>query len=135
MKALLVRPRRLGIDPRWEKELRQEGFSRIAGVDEAGRGCLFGPVAAAAVILADPHGLRGVDDSKQLAEAERERLFDQIVRRALSWSVAMVDAATIDRVNILEASRLGVYRRLACCACHWRHRLSRYRSLTCRAPQ
>ncbi len=108
MKPLLVRPRRLGIDPRWESELRKEGFSRIAGVDEAGRGCLFGPVAAAAVILADPHGLRGVDDSKKLSEAERERLCDLIVQRALAWSVAMVDASTIDRINILEASRLAM---------------------------
>ena len=108
MKALLVRPRRLGIDPRWENELRKEGFSRIAGVDEAGRGCLCGPVAAAAVILPDPHGLRGVDDSKQLGEAERERLCEKIEQRAISWSVAMVDAATIDRVNILEASRMAM---------------------------
>lgn len=106
--ALLIRPRRLGIDARWENELRKEGFSRIAGVDEVGRGCLFGPVVAAAVILADPHRLRGVDDSKQLEEAERERLYGHIVERAVAWSVAMVDAPTIDRINILEASRMAM---------------------------
>lgn len=108
MKTHLIRPRRLGIDARWENELRKEGFSRIAGVDEAGRGCLFGPVVASAVILPDPHGLRGVDDSKQLDEAQRERLYDRILERALAWSVAAVDAPTIDRINILQASRLAM---------------------------
>lgn len=110
MKAVLIRPRRLGIDARWESDLRKEGFSRIAGVDEAGRGCLFGPVVAAAVMLPHPHGLRGVDDSKQLEEAERERLYECIVERAVAWSVASVDAPTIDRINILEASRLAMRR-------------------------
>jgi ribonuclease HII len=110
MKATLLRPRRLGMDARWENDLRKEGFTRIAGVDEAGRGCLFGPVVAAAVILPHPHGLRGVDDSKQLEETERERLYGQIVERALAWSVAAVDAPVIDRINILEASRLAMRR-------------------------
>lgn len=108
MKLPPLRPRRLGIDPVWESALRKEGFSRIAGVDEAGRGCLFGPVVAAAVILAHPHRLAGVDDSKKLADSERERLHDLILKKAVAWSVAAVDAAVIDRINILEASRLAM---------------------------
>jgi len=69
---------------------------------------LFGPVVAAAVVLGDPHGLRGVNDSKQLTETERESLFEQITRHALWWSTGVVDAATIDRINILEASRVAM---------------------------
>lgn len=110
MKATLLRPRHLGIDPGWENDLRSRGFSAIAGVDEAGRGCLFGPVVAAAVILPHPHGLRGVDDSKKLEEAERERLYDRIVERAVAWSVASIDAPVVDRINILQASRLAMQR-------------------------
>ncbi|MCZ2156076.1 MAG: ribonuclease HII [Bryobacterales bacterium] len=101
-------PRRLGLDPIWEAALRKEGYSSIAGVDEAGRGCLFGPVVAAAVILAHPHRLPGVDDSKKLSDPERERLYDLIIKRAVAWSVASVEAAVIDRINILEASRLAM---------------------------
>jgi ribonuclease HII len=110
MKATLLRPRHLRMDPGWENDLRSRGFTHIAGVDEAGRGCLFGPVVAAAVILQHPHGLRGVDDSKKLAEAERERLYESIVERAVAWSVASVDAQVVDRINILQASRLAMRR-------------------------
>jgi ribonuclease HII len=94
----------------WEFELaaRADGAERIAGVDEVGRGPLFGPVVAAAVILPSGATLDGLTDSKQLSEQERVR-FDAVVREvAVAWAIAEVDAATIDRINILQASRLAM---------------------------
>ncbi len=83
--------------------MRRRGFARVAGVDEVGRGCLAGPVMAAAVIL-DPAGaVAGLRDSKLLSPARRERLYDRIVRMG-SWTVAAVEPADIDRVNIHHAS-------------------------------
>jgi ribonuclease HII len=83
-------------------------MTRIAGVDEAGRGPLAGPVVAAAVILAPGARIRGLDDSKLVAPEERERLFDVIRECAVAFGVGMVDPETIDRVNILEATRLAM---------------------------
>jgi len=92
----------------FEQAARAAGAERIAGVDEVGRGPLFGPVVAAAVILPADAKLNGLTDSKQLPERERLRL-DSLVREiAVAWAVAEVDAATIDRINILEASRLAM---------------------------
>lgn len=105
-----VRPGVLRIRPVWEQECREQGFVRVAGVDEAGRGCLFGPVVAAAVILRDPHGLRGVNDSKKLTAEQREALCATILERAECWAVGIADATTIDQINILEASRLAMKR-------------------------
>jgi ribonuclease HII len=81
-----------------------------AGCDEAGRGCLAGPVFAAAVIL--PEGFDGLElnDSKQLNEKTRTRLREQIEREAISWAVARVEAAEIDQINILQASFLAMHR-------------------------
>jgi ribonuclease HII len=87
-----------------ENAARRIGFARVAGVDEVGRGCLAGPVVAAAVILRADRALRGVRDSKQLTAADRERLFEEIVAAADTWAVAAVDAGEIDRVNIAQAS-------------------------------
>lgn len=83
-----------------------------AGCDEAGRGCLCGPVSCAAVIL--PHGfeLEGLNDSKQLSPRERGELRVAIERRALAWAVVMVEADEIDRINILQASIAGMQRAL-----------------------
>ncbi len=99
----------------WELERAAwaEGARSVAGVDEVGRGPLFGPVVAAAVILPvecaeETKRLRGLNDSKQLKEATRERLAAEICAVALAWAVAEVDAATIDRVNIREATRLAM---------------------------
>jgi ribonuclease HII len=103
-----VRPGELGQSAFWEKECRAQGFATVAGVDEAGRGCLFGPVVAAAVILPPTLAVRGIDDSKQLSAEQRERLSQRIQQAAVAWAVAAVDAATIDRINILEASRLAM---------------------------
>jgi len=76
----------------------------VGGVDEAGRGCLAGPVFAAAVVFEPNFSIPGVDDSKKLTAGERERLFDEICRHALSWAVASVEADEIDRINIHRAS-------------------------------
>jgi ribonuclease HII len=82
----------------------------IAGVDEAGRGALFGSVYAAAVILDPERPVDGLRDSKQLTAERREELAAEIRERARAWAVADVDAAEIDRINILEASRLAMRR-------------------------
>src|SRR6516162_9919746 len=95
---------------RHERALRREGFRAIAGVDEAGRGALFGPVFAAAVILDPERPIRGLDDSKALEPERREVLAVRIRERARAWAVAASDAYEIDRVNILQASRLAMRR-------------------------
>lgn len=91
-----------------ETALDRLGWTRIAGVDEAGRGCLAGPVVAAAVIPSRQGALPGVDDSKALKPEARERLAGLIRQHALAWSVAAVSARDIDRINILEATRLAM---------------------------
>ena len=94
----------------WEFEAaaRAEGARAIAGVDEVGRGPLFGPVVAAAVVLPVDADLSGLNDSKKLSEAAREQFDTQIRGVAIAWSVAEVDVETIDRINILQASRLAM---------------------------
>jgi ribonuclease HII len=91
-----------------ERELRARGFHAIAGVDEVGRGALFGPVVAAAVVLSPDRPVRGLNDSKQLEPERRETLSGRIRERACAWAIAAVDAATIDSVNIYQASRLAM---------------------------
>jgi len=94
-----------------EQALRYHGYRVIAGVDEVGRGALFGPVVAAAVILPEKTGVlarMGLKDSKQLDRAQREKLDARVRRMALAVGVAEVDAATIDRINIYQASRLAM---------------------------
>ena len=91
-----------------ERELRARGFCAIAGVDEVGRGSLFGAVFAGAVILSPDRPIRGLNDSKQLEPERREVLAERIRERAVSWAVAAVDAAAIDRINIYNASRLAM---------------------------
>ncbi len=88
--------------------MRRRGYRHVAGLDEAGRGCLFGPVYAAAVILNTERPIRGLNDSKQLSAERRELLAARIRERSLSWAVAKVDADLIDRINILQASRLAM---------------------------
>ena len=91
-----------------ERELQARGFRAVAGVDEVGRGALFGPVVAAAVILSPGRPVRGLNDSKLLEPQEREKLSERIRERAVSWAIGAVDAATIDAVNIYQASRLAM---------------------------
>ena len=92
--------------------LRSYGWSCVAGVDEVGRGCLAGPVVAAAVVVDGDHALPGVDDSKVLSPADRETLARQIRETAISWSVGRASAGEIDRTNILIATRLAMTRAL-----------------------
>jgi ribonuclease HII len=89
---------------RFEKAAALKGFGRVAGVDEAGRGPLAGPVVAAAVILPAEFPDRGIADSKKLSRGARERQYGVIYRHALSVGIGIVDAREIDRVNILQAS-------------------------------
>ncbi len=91
-----------------EKEIWGQSYCRIAGVDEVGRGCLFGDVVAAAVILPEGLIIEGVDDSKKLTAKKRESLFEQIMEQALAVSVGQVEAAVIDEINIKQASRLAM---------------------------
>ena len=87
-----------------ENAMRRWGFYRVAGCDEVGRGCLAGPVVAAAVILDPDRYIPGVCDSKQITAAERERLYGVITRKALAWSVAAATPDEIDTINIHRAS-------------------------------
>ena len=104
----------MAIDPvcGWtlEDAARLRGAMRIAGVDEVGRGPLFGPVVAAAVILHSGCSIPGLNDSKKLNERKREELDPEIKANAVAWAIGEVDAATIDRINILEATLLAMRR-------------------------
>ncbi len=93
-----------------ENELKASGYNFIAGIDEAGRGPLAGRVYAAAVILPDDVFLEGLDDSKKLSEKKREMLFDQILEKALSYSIAYATEEEIDQINILNATHLAMNR-------------------------
>ena len=95
-------------DDRFEREAWVRGFRRVAGVDEAGRGPLAGPVVAAAVILPRRWRQEGLRDSKLLSEGQRERLYARIVDTAVAVGVGVVDAQMIDTHNILEATRLAM---------------------------
>src|SRR5499426_3772570 len=90
---------------RFERAARQQGWTRVAGIDEAGRGALFGPVVAAAVILNPKRRIVGLDDSKALLPERRGVLAERIREHALAWAVAEVDASRIDAWNIYQASR------------------------------
>ena len=90
---------------RFERKARGQGWQRIAGIDEAGRGSLFGPVFAAAVILNPKRRIVGLDDSKKLLPERREILAERIREHALAWCVAQADARRIDAWNIYQASR------------------------------
>src|ERR1700756_1757688 len=90
---------------RFERAARKLGWTRIAGLDEAGRGALFGPVVAAAVILNPKRRIVGLDDSKQLPPDRRARLAERIREHALAWAVSEIDAQRIDAWNIYQASR------------------------------
>ncbi len=87
-----------------ENACRREGFRRIAGTDEVGRGCLAGPVLAAAVVLDPARHIPGLADSKLLTDRARERLYDSIAERAVSWAVGSASPDEIDRLNIHRAS-------------------------------
>jgi ribonuclease HII len=93
-----------------ENSIRRMGFNCVAGVDEVGCGCLAGPVVAAAVILDPERYVARIADSKTVTPLERERLYDQITRVAVAWSVAAADREEIDRINIRQASLRAMQR-------------------------
>jgi ribonuclease HII len=100
--------KRLRCTLRYEKKAWATGAAMVAGVDEVGRGSLFGPVVAAAVILDPDYRIRGLRDSKLLLPERRELLAPRIREHAVAWAVAAVDAARIDQINIYHASRLAM---------------------------
>jgi ribonuclease HII len=92
----------------FDKKYLNSKVKYLAGVDEAGRGPLAGPVVAAAVVFSKNTFIKDVNDSKQLTEIQREKLFDQIITKALTYSVSIVDHDVIDEVNILNATMLAM---------------------------
>ena len=119
----------------YERELWRKGLVYVAGLDEAGRGPLAGPVAAAAVILPAGCCMPGLNDSKKLTEAARLRLEPLIKEQALSWAVAYVNHHVIDEINILEASRLAMMKALARLAIAPQHLLTDALRLPSPLPQ
>ena len=89
----------------YEREYHARGYSVIAGIDEAGRGPLAGPVVAGCCILDPNEKILGLDDSKKLSEKKREELFTEIKEKALAWMVCEISAEVIDEINILEATK------------------------------
>ena len=93
----------------YEKQAIAEGYTTVCGIDEAGRGPLCGPVCAAAVILPVDCEIEGINDSKKLSEKKREKLYDEIIRKAVCYAVSMVPADVIDEINILQATFLAMW--------------------------
>jgi ribonuclease HII len=100
--------KRLRCTLRYEKKAWDSGAQLVAGVDEVGRGSVFGPVVAGAVILDPAYRIRGLRDSKLLPAERREVLAERIREHAVAWAIAAVDAARIDQINIYQASRLAM---------------------------
>jgi ribonuclease HII len=121
---------------RFEAQAWRTGLTRVAGVDESGRGPLAGPVVAAAVVIAPDRRVRGVADSKVLPPERREELFALIQERAVAVGVGVVDHLTIDRINILEATRLAMDQALTALALIPELIITDFVSLrTCPCPQ
>lgn len=91
-----------------ENYIKLKGYKTVAGVDEAGRGPLAGPVCAAAVILPENCEIEGLNDSKKLSEKKREALYDIIIEKAISYDIQLVDNNVIDEINILQATMLAM---------------------------
>ena len=91
-----------------EEKLDSEGANYICGIDEAGRGPLAGPVVVASVILPRESMIEGVNDSKKITENKRERVYEEIIKQAISYGVGIIDENKIDEINILQATKLGL---------------------------
>src|SRR3954469_18624124 len=99
---------------RYEKKLRATGVVRVAGIDEAGRGALAGPVVAAAVVLPEKFKHRKLNDSKQLLPEKREQIYgDLVANNSIAWAVGIVDSIEIDTINILRATHKAMHLALA----------------------
>lgn len=94
---------------KYEEDCFNRGIELVAGIDEAGRGPLAGPVVAAAVILPKHALIEGVNDSKKISEKKREKLYDDIINTAIAWGVGIVDNNVIDEINILNATRMAMH--------------------------
>jgi ribonuclease HII len=120
---------------RYEKKAREAGAVNVAGVDEVGRGSLFGPVVAAAVILDPAYRLRGLRDSKLLEPERRVVLAERIREHAIAWAIAAVDAARIDQINIYQASRVAMREAVTLLTCRPDHLLIDAMRIDCEQPQ
>src|SRR3954467_13141520 len=127
--------KRLRCTLRYEKKAWASGARLVAGVDEVGRGSLFGCVVAGAVILEPRYRLRGLRDSKLLLRDRREVLADRIREHAIAWAVAAVDAARIDQINIYHASRLAMHEAVDMLTTRPDHLLIDAMRLNCEVPQ
>lgn len=105
----------------YEKNLRKEGISLIAGVDEVGRGPLVGPVVAACVILPEDFSLEGLTDSKKLSEKKREFFYDEIKKQALGIGIGIIDEKRIDEINIYEATKEAMKEAIDSCTVRPEH--------------
>jgi len=127
--------KRLRCTLKYEKLAWASGAKLVAGVDEVGRGSLFGPVVAAAVVLDSSYRIRGLRDSKLLPAECREVLAARIREHAIAWSVAAVDAARIDQINIYQASRVAMQEAVSLLAPAADHLLIDAMKLNCELPQ
>ena len=105
----------------FERKLREQGITLVAGVDEVGRGPLVGPVVAACVILPEEFSLEGLTDSKKLSEKKREYFYDEIMRQAISVGVGIISEKKIDEVNIYEATKLAMKEAISKCSVRPEH--------------
>lgn len=96
----------------YENKLYETGLAYIAGIDEAGRGPLAGPVTVGVVIMKPESFIEGINDSKKISETKREKLYDEITKEALDWSVGIVDQNEIDEINILNATKKALTKAL-----------------------
>lgn len=92
----------------YEKELYKKGNKYICGVDEVGRGPLYGPVVACAIVMKKNYKNNEINDSKKLTEKKRESLYDEIINNSVSYGIGVISAKTIDKINILEATKLAM---------------------------
>ena len=120
---------------RFEKLAWANGAKLVAGVDEVGRGSLFGPVVAAAVILDPAYRIRGLRDSKLLPAERREELAVRIREHSIAWAIAAVDSARIDQINIYQASRLAMLHAVQQLVCAPDYLLADAVKLDCELPQ
>ena len=127
--------KRLRCTLKYEKLAWASGATLVAGVDEVGRGSLFGPVVAAAVILDSSYRIRGLRDSKLLPADRREILAERIREHAIAWAIASVDAARIDQINIYHASRVAMQQAVAQLTPSADHLLIDAMKVDCQLPQ